>query len=105
MSWGGSVLGMINSLKANARKRPSLIRGYPRIHERDKEVGFTVNYRKIRALSNEERAELRKRVEMEKKLKAKKGVVAAVISLILVLLVLWGLNFLFHNHAETNPIY
>lgn len=105
MSWGGSVLGMINSLKANARKRPSIIRGYPRIHERDKEVGFKLNYRRIRALSAEERAVLRKRIEMEKKLKAKKGAVAAVISLILVFLLLLGLNFLFHNHAETNPIY
>jgi len=105
MSWGGHVLYMIQMLRGNARNRPSLVRGYPRIHERDKEVGFTVNYRKIRALSTEQRAVLRKRVEMEKKLKAKKGVAALIISLILVSLLLWGLNFLFHNHAETNPIY
>lgn len=105
MSWGGSVLGMINSLKANARKRPSIIRGYPRIHERGKDLEFKLNYRRIRALSAEDRAALRKRVDLEKKLKMKKSLVAAVISLILVFLLLLGLNFLFHNHAETNPLY
>jgi len=105
MSWGGSVLGMINSLKANARKRPNIIRGYPRMHERDKEVGLTVNYRKIKALSDTERTALRNRIALEKRWKSKRSVVAIFISLIIVGLLLWFLNYLFHNHSETNPIY
>jgi hypothetical protein len=105
MSWGGSVLGMINSLKANARKRPSLQRGYPRMSERDREVIRKVNYRKIKALTSEERTALRKKIELEKRLKSKQNVLAIFVSLILAALLLWFLNFLFHNHAETNPIF
>ena len=88
MSWGGSVLGMINSLKANARKRPSLKRGYPRLHERDKESGVKINYRKIRALSDEERSALRKRVAMERRITNRKSILALGISLVLLLIII-----------------
>jgi hypothetical protein len=96
---------MIQMLRGNARKRPSLKRGYPRLHERDIESGVKINYRKIRALTDQERLALRKKIELEKKLKSRKSILAIAISIVLVMLLFWGLNFLFHNHAETNPIY
>lgn len=99
MSWGDSVLGMINSLKANARKRPSIIRGYPRIHERDKEVGFTVNYRKIRALSDEERAALRKRVALERRLTNRKNLLAFLISLAILIGLAWVIVQIFSSDS------
>lgn len=89
MSWGGSVLGMINSLKANARKRPSLSRGFARFHERERDNTPNLNYRKIKALSDAERAALRKRVAFEKKLRTKKSILALFISFIILGGIIW----------------
>ena len=89
MSWGGHVLYMIQMLRGNARKRPSLKRGYPRIHERDRDNTLNLNYRKIKALSDAERASLRKRVAFEKQLRTKKSILALFISILILGGIIW----------------
>lgn len=105
MSWGGHVLYMIQMMRGNGRKRPSLQRGYPRMSERDKGAGLHVNYRKIKALSHEERAVLRKRIAIERSLRNRKSILALVISLILLICIIWIILQIFSpDSAFTNRI-
>ncbi len=80
---------MIQMLRGNARKRPSLRRGYAQPHNRDRNSNLNINYRKIRALSNEERAALRKRIELEKQLRTRKNILALILSILILLLIIW----------------
>jgi hypothetical protein len=100
MSWGGHVLFMIQMLRGNARNRPSLRRGYPRIHERGKETLLNVNYRKVRALSDEERAVLRKRIALEKKLRSRKSVLALLISAAILMGLVWVISYVADDLIE-----
>lgn len=99
MSWGGHVLYMIQMMRGNGRKRPSMIKGYPRMNERDKGAGLTVNYRKIKALSDEERAILRKRVALEKQLRNRKNILAFGISLLILLGIAWVFLQIFSSNS------
>ena len=99
MSWGGHVLYMIQMMRGNGRKRPSMIKGYPRMNERDKGAGLTVNYRKIKALSDEERAILRKRVALEKQLRNRKNMLALGISVVILIAIVWIIIQMFSSDS------
>lgn len=100
MGFGGSVLAMIQSLRDNARGRPSLKRGYPQLNERTAKPGFNIHYRKIKALSDADRAALRKRIALEKKLKTRKSLLALAISLIALAAMVWTTKKLYPDVLE-----
>ncbi len=107
MSWGGHVLYMIQMIRGNARKRPSLKRGFPKIHERDRNNNVHLNYRKIKALSDAERAVLRKRLTLEKRLRTKKSILALVVSVFILASIIWLIKInsddlieIYHYHQK-----
>ena len=89
MSWGGSVLGMIQSLRNNKRRRPNLIEGFDRKFNRIPKSNFEIKAKKIRQMTPEERNKLRKRIALERKFKTKKGILALAISVVLLLALIW----------------
>ena len=85
---------MIQMLRGNSRNRPNLKRGYPRF-AKNSNSGLNLNYRKIRALTDEERAAIRKRIALQKKLKTRKSILALLISIIILAAAVYGLNELY----------
>jgi hypothetical protein len=101
MSWGGSVLGMINSLKANARKRPSLRKGFSQLQDREQHKPFTVKRKRIKKVSEADLAKIRAEIQKEKR---RKTAILLAVFVIAALLTILFLRFFIDVSLNHQPL-